>query len=278
MEMTSAMTKAHPLRLALLLFSLWLAGACGQGSGQGSGAGDTLRVMTYNIHHANPPSKARDSVIDIEAVARVIREAGPDLVALQEIDVHNTRSGVDLHEAEALAGLTGMHCYFAKAMDYRGGAYGDAVLSRFPIEDNLSYQLPAPAGTREEVRSLAIIKVRLPGGQETYFASTHLGLSEEARLLQARRLKEILTGLSLPVIIGGDFNATPESAPIRLLDSALTRSCLDDCPLTIPTEQPRHTIDYLMFRPAEAFRALRTLTIPETYASDHLPVVAELVY
>ena len=39
-----------------------------------------LRIMSYNIHHANPPS--RPGVIDLDAIARVIREQNPDLVVL----------------------------------------------------------------------------------------------------------------------------------------------------------------------------------------------------
>src|SRR6478752_6765767 len=65
-----------------------------------------VRVMTYNVHHCNPPSVP--GKIDVEAVAKVIREANPDLVALQEIDVFTNRSGKALHEARELGRLTGM--------------------------------------------------------------------------------------------------------------------------------------------------------------------------
>lgn len=56
----------------------------------------------------------------------------PDLVALQEVDQKTGRSsGID--QAAELGHLTGMHWVFGKAMDYQGGGYGLAVLSRFPI-------------------------------------------------------------------------------------------------------------------------------------------------
>jgi hypothetical protein len=41
-----------------------------------------LRVLTYNIHHCNPPSK--EGLIDLDTIARVIAKQNPDLVALQE--------------------------------------------------------------------------------------------------------------------------------------------------------------------------------------------------
>jgi endonuclease/exonuclease/phosphatase family metal-dependent hydrolase len=236
---------------------------------------DTLHVMTYNIRHANPPSKTRDSTIDLRAIAKVINQEKPDLVALQEVDVNNSRAGMNLNEARALATLTRMYYYFTPAMDYRGGEYGDAVLSRFPILDSFSFHLPKIDGTKkEEMRSLCMIKIRIPRLGETLFASTHLGLSEPTRLLQAYKLNAIIGTFSLPVIIGGDFNATPESSPIRIMDSLMTRSCTSNCDLTIPAKHPRTKIDYILYRPADKFRVIREKTIAETYASDHLPVLA----
>jgi endonuclease/exonuclease/phosphatase family metal-dependent hydrolase len=260
-----------------LLFSL-LCSCQSEGQSSGGSGQDTLRIMTYNIHHANPPSKAKDSTIDLQAIARVINEAKPDLVALQEIDVHNARAGMDVNEAEVLAKLTGMHYFFTRAIYYRGGEYGDAVLSRFPIVDTIGYHLPIVKAAKEETRSLCMIKVMLPGKKKIYFASTHLGLSKETRLLQARKLTSLVKPLSLPLILGGDFNALPESKVIRLLDSTMNRSCTADCKLTIPTKRPRHKIDYIMYRPADSFKVLEQKTIDETYASDHLPVMVTLVF
>ena len=69
-------------------------------SAHGMTRAQTLKIMTYNIHHANPPSKEKDSTIDLKAVAAVINAARPDLVALQEIDVNNGRAGLDFRPAE----------------------------------------------------------------------------------------------------------------------------------------------------------------------------------
>ena len=95
----------------------------------GQGDAPTITVMTYNIHHCNPPSKP--GLIDVEAIAAVIRRESPDFVALQEVDVHTVRSGEGLHQARKLAKLTHMHFHFAKApsMISMGGEPGTALKS-----------------------------------------------------------------------------------------------------------------------------------------------------
>lgn len=264
--------------LQLFLFLGCLIGLDGLG-GMGSVLqAQTIKVMTYNIHHANPPSKEKDSTIDLQAVAAVINAAKPDLVALQEIDVNNGRAGMDLNEAKELGRLTGMHWFFSRAIWYRGGAYGDAVLSRLPIQDTMRYELPIQPGARAETRALCMIKVQLPDGRQLLFGSTHLDQhrDEANRLLQARTIADVVKKFTLPCIIGGDLNADPESNTLSLLDSVLTRSCRTDCPLTIPTEHPVKTIDYILYTPAGRFVSRSVRSINETYASDHLPVVAEL--
>jgi endonuclease/exonuclease/phosphatase family metal-dependent hydrolase len=246
--------------------------------GYGQVRAQNIKVMTYNIHHANPPSKAREGTIDLPAIAAVINAQHPDLVALQEIDANNTRAGLDTNEAKELGRLTGMNYFFSRAIWFQGGAYGDAVLSRYPIRDTMRYELPIEPGAKAETRVLCMIKVRLPGGKQLLFGSTHLDQhrDESNRLLQARAIEAIVSGFKLPCIIGGDFNADPDSRTLSVIDSVLTRSCRTDCPLTIPTEHPRKTIDYILYAPAAGFTSLGVRTIRETYASDHLPVVAEL--
>lgn len=241
------------------------------------GQGTLLKVMTYNIHHANPPGAA-DSTIDLPAVAEVINRTKPDLVALQEVDVNNSRSGVTLNEAKELARLTGMHYYFTKAIEFSGGAYGDAVLSRFAILDSMRYELPVTMELDGETRSVCVIKIQLPDQQKILFASTHLDHLEnnDNRLLQAEVLNSIIRSFSLPLIIGGDFNAEPRSPTMNELDKVLNMTCTNYCPYTFPARTPDQTIDYILYTPAAAFEPLRVKTIEETYASDHLPVVVKM--
>ena len=238
-----------------------------------------LKVMTYNIHHANPPSHEKDSLIDLAAIARVIDSVKPDLVALQELDVNNARSGVKVNEAQVLAEKTNMHYYFAQAIPYRGGGYGVAVLSRWPILDTIHVVVPMAPGVQGETRALAVVRVKTTAGKTLLFASTHLDQhrAAESRLLQAHTIAEAVKSFKDPLILCGDMNDYPESETLKVLDSVLTRSCQgSSCPLTIPVNPPRRTIDYILFTPAARFEARSVKAVAETYASDHLPVVAEL--
>lgn len=230
-----------------------------------------FKVMTYNIHHCNPPS-AGDK-IDVEAIAKVINAEKPDFVALQEVDVNTERSGKGKNQAQQLAALTGMKFYFSKAIDHQGGDYGVAVLSKYQIEDSVRYALPIHADKPEENRTVAAITVTLPNKQKIMFASTHLGLKEPNRLLQAETIMEKLGKTALPMILAGDFNAVPESPVIAYFDKFFTRTC-SDCKPTIPVKTPNKTIDFIMYKQGGKLKASDTKVIDEKYASDHLPVVA----
>ncbi|QRR04339.1 endonuclease/exonuclease/phosphatase family protein [Dyadobacter sandarakinus] len=227
--------------------------------------------MTYNIHHCNPPS-AGDR-IDVEAIAKVINAEKPDFVALQEVDVNTERSGKGKNQARQLAALTGMNFYFSKAIDHQGGDYGVAVLSRYPILDSMRIALPIHPELKEENRTLAAVTVQLPNRKKIIFASTHLGLKEPNRVLQAETLLKHFQGTELPVILGGDFNATPDSKVIAYLDQYFVRTC-SACGFTIPVENPDKTIDFIMYRKSDLLKGGDTRVINEKYASDHLPVVA----
>lgn len=259
--------------LLLLLTAVFLSGGLYAGGEKGA----KIKVLSYNIHHCNPPSKAKEGLIDIPAVAKVIKESKADLVALQEVDVNTERSGKGVHEARELARLTGMHFFFVKTIDHQGGDYGIAVLSRFPILDSVSYKLPMKEGAGGEPRGLAVITVKLKGGKKMLFASTHFDLKAANKPLQAEEINRIFRDQSLPVVLAGDFNSVPESDAIVLLDTEFRRSCKENCGFTIPEINPTRTIDYIMFRKPEQVEVLSHRVISEPYASDHLPVMAELM-
>ncbi|TWV99325.1 endonuclease [Chitinophaga pinensis] len=233
--------------------------------------------MTYNIHHANPPS--RPDVIDLDAIARVINAQQPDLVALQEVDVHTGRSGRDVHEAALLAAKTGMHAFFAKAIPYDGGEYGIAVLSRYPVKEGQAYALPSIPGVKAEPRALCTVTVTLPGGKQVMMASTHLDVTrnDSIRILQTKEIIRIAGKAGMPVILAGDMNAKEGSRAINILDSTFTRTCRS-CPFTIPVETPTRAIDFIMYSPSAAFQVAQHRVIDERYASDHLPVMATLIF
>jgi endonuclease/exonuclease/phosphatase family metal-dependent hydrolase len=229
--------------------------------------------MAYNVHHCNPP--AQPGVIDIGAIADVINQQKPDLVALQEIDVNTMRSG-NFNQAEELAKKTGMKYFFGKAIDYEGGEYGVAILSKYDISDMIVHKLPTQEGSNGEPRVLTTAKVNLPGAV-IRFGSTHLDAqkADTNRKLQIREINKIAAEETLPFIIAGDFNAIPGSETIVELDKSFTRTC-QHCDPTIPIKNPIKAIDFIGFSPSTKFNVVQTQVINDTKASDHLPVIADI--
>jgi endonuclease/exonuclease/phosphatase family metal-dependent hydrolase len=269
------------VRLFFAVIFSWIITGCGADkpvdpppSGIAVDTTSDLRVMTWNIHHANPP--ALPNVIDVPGIAAIIRGQSPHLVALQEIDVNNTRSGTTMHQAEELGRLTGMKAYFGKAIDYAGGAYGVALLSKFPISGTTNHPLPTVAGTAAEARTLATAVITMGNGKKLVFASTHLDAqsSDTNRLVQAERIVQILRAEPLPVILGGDINAVAGTRVVNALDAWFTRSCTTNCASTIPATTPTRAIDFIMYAPSNKFTVLDHRVIDERNASDHRPVLS----
>lgn len=233
-----------------------------------------LKVMSYNIHHCNPPSAG--TKIDVEAIAAVINKEKPDFVALQEVDVNTERSGKGLNQAQQLAKLTGMNYFFSKAIDHQGGDYGVAVLSRFAILDSARFILPIDNAIGGEIRTIAAVTAEISKGKKVIFASTHLDLKAPNRMSQAELIVKHFEKSAYPMILGGDFNDKPESPVISYMDQHFTRSCKQNCLPTIPVENPNRAIDFIMFKPASIISSISTRVIDEKYASDHLPIVVEL--
>jgi len=229
----------------------------------------TLRVLTYNIHHA----EGLDKKLDLERIAKVIRAAEPDLVAVQEVDVQAKRTG-GVDEAADLARLTKMHAYFAKAMDYQGGAYGQVILSKHELTDTKTHVLP-PAEPGVEPRILAEAHVKI-GDTTIAFFATHLdAYKQERRMLQVAEIERITANVKDAVsLLAGDLNAHPDSPPITTLLKTWTDPSAGKGLLTIPAEKPKSQIDYVLYRPKDRLRATEVRVIEEPVASDHRPVLA----
>lgn len=235
----------------------------------------TVKVMSYNIHHANPPSQP--GVINLDTIAAIIRGQSPDFVALQEVDVRTKRSGATVDQAAYLSAKTGMYHFFAKGIDYEGGEYGVAILSKYPFVSTEKVLLPGEPGSNAEQRVLAKTKVKLPGGAEVIFANTHLDHKKNSpsRQLQVQEVMRILAAETGPVILAGDLNDTPQSETLAQLQKRFTNSCTQ-CPFTIPQVSPTRTIDYILFSTGSNWQAVDHQVLNESFASDHLPVIATL--
>lgn len=253
----------------ILLAILFLFGALAGGQTWAQ----SIKIMTYNIHHGNPPNT---SIINLDTIAGVIKKENPDLVALQEVDVNTTRAN-GINQAEYLAKKLGMLFFFAKAIDFAGGEYGVCILSKYPIVATKHIKLPHIASPEAETRVLALAKVRLPDERHIWLACTHLDATanSETRLLQIDSILSATRNPDAPLIIAGDFNANENSGEIAMLDKQFKRSC-KNCAFTIPTIGPTQAIDFIAFRRKYRFKVESHRVINEAYASDHLPVTVVL--
>ena len=230
---------------------------------------DSLRIISYNIHHANPPAKP--GVIDIQAFIDVFKKYPADVIALQEVDVNTKRSG-NINEAKMIADGLGMYFFFGKAIDYDGGYYGVALLSRFPLKDTQYIQLPADTTSKGEQRILAVATITLRSGRSVTVACTHLDHRKDpkSRELQVAAISAFAKKNKGAFVVAGDLNAEPESGVIKLFGETFEKSC-DACPLTFPAIFPERTIDYIGFKKTEGIKIISDQSLPESYPSDHLP-------
>ena len=232
----------------------------------------TVRVMTYNIH----VGVGMDKKLDLPRIASVIKEQHVDLVGLQEVDrgVERTQR---IDEIAELARLTKMDYAFAFNLRYQGGQYGVAILSRYPImaTDHRLYKNTREAERRGYIR--AEVKI---GGQVLNFVTTHLDYQyEDGRIFETEQLLAGLKDVKDPLILVGDFNDVPAGQAYQMVRQQFGDAWIENHPndngFSYPSDKPAKRIDYILFRSSDHLRTKRAW-IPETLASDHVPVVADL--
>lgn len=264
---------------AAALVALAVSFGCAPGATRGEP--EEIRVLVYNIHAGKDAAGERN----LDRVATFVRSTGADLALLQEVDRNTTRSGGEDHTA-VLSGLTGRHAAFGRTLDFQGGEYGIAVLSRWPIErDGVRPLVIDPpqerAGGSYEPRGALAVTVATPAGA-LHVLNTHLDASGDDRyrrqeVAQVAAMADSLQQLGGLVLIGGDFNAEPGTPVIEAMMAAGWRDAWSACGSgdgnTFPAADPVKRIDYL-FIPAtmECMRA----EVIETGASDHRPVLVVL--
>lgn len=230
-----------------------------------------LRVLSYNIHGRAHRLSGRY----LKWIARVIEQAEPDVVGLQEVH----RGGwIARHQdqAETLAKLTGMELRFGRSFGRDGEDFGNAVLTRGEIRASEVVPLPGPG----EPRTVLHTRIAFPGAAapppEVDFFVTHLaaGLrsSRPARTVQAEGLLERLRQSSGPFVLVGDFNAPPQAPELKTLMAAeIFRLCGEEAVCTHRILRQR--IDWVLADPGWTTHASRVV---QAGPSDHWPVLVEL--
>ncbi|MCE1155002.1 MAG: endonuclease/exonuclease/phosphatase family protein [Bacteroidales bacterium] len=229
----------------------------------------SLRIMSMNIKEGGKPAG-----FDALAYAGCIREYNPDVVVFQEMDNFTTRNGKKDLLTELAAEL-GMFPYFGKAFTYATGDFGNAILSKYPFYNARTIS-SRPAGANE-MRACSWIDILLPGKRKVRVGVTHLDVAsdEQVRISMLATINtQMLTDNSLPTLLAGDFNATPDS---ETLNYARFRwqDIGDGTGNTISSTNPTKRIDYVMGYPKSWVRkSYQVVCFP--HLSDHCFIVADV--
>ena len=252
-----------------------------------------MRLVTFNILHGR---SLRDGMVDQARFAAAVKQLNPDILALQEVDRAQPRSGyadltavaadamgaVEQRFVPALAGTPG--AAWGPASDHdnpRATGYGVSLLSRYPALSWRVVRLPRipvrfplprwrPLRVRmmlEEPRVALAGRFQTPHGLLTA-VSTHLSFVPGWGQLQLLALRRALARMPGPVVLMGDLNLAG-SQPARLTGyRALARR------LTMPAGHPHHQLDHILLR--GRLGPVRLVDNPEMELSDHRPLVVEL--
>lgn len=261
-----------------------------------------LRVMTLNIWNTDGPWRSRRE----EIVAWVDRLA-PDVVLLQEVLEDGEGRNQAAWLADRCAGEWSMA--FGGAGEIGVGRFGNAILSRWPVDDVAVCDLPYEP--REDDIERVVVHART-GGLDVF--CTHLNWRFDDGYVRERQVG-VLTDFvterrdptgAMPPIVGGDFNADPDSEEVRFLCGLVSmdgRSAyFQDAwrvargaepgwtwdnrnPYAAADREPDRRIDYVFvgWRPrpkgpgrVEAARIVCDRALTGTFASDHFGLLVEI--
>lgn len=290
----------------LIAIILSLLAAAGCGTTPVHEAPGEITVETWNIRNDNPGDGVHAWPHRRDAVIAHLRDSGADVIGLQEVLPHQLaaiRSGLDTHDCFSRSRERDPGRGEAVPILWRSDRWGHDPehathfwLSERPgVPGSMSWNTAC-------TRMVTMIRL-LPVGEAgvrtpIWVANLHLDhRSAEARakgaaLVRARIASRPESMRSEPVIVLGDFNATPGSPPVETLLAAGDDGAFIDAWSTIedrPADAPRGTwngwkadardrrIDHVLFRGL----ALQESDIgrPTNAAgplSDHWPVRATL--
>jgi endonuclease/exonuclease/phosphatase family metal-dependent hydrolase len=233
-------------------------------------AAATLVVVTFNLLHGGPWSEwtGDDQELErrFEIVATELARLHPDVLALQEASVGRRRGNIPARLAERL----GMHYVHAPATDrvfpvrvfgklavgLIGFSEGPAILSRFPIVDAETIDLPR-CRFWYDARVLLAATIRTPHGDVRAY-STHTSrddcqLEHVAKAVGSRRTR-------LPSLLMGDLNTSETMTAIDRFRAAgfidAFRAANPDAagatvwqPVRSPHESTSRRVDYIFLLP-----------------------------
>jgi endonuclease/exonuclease/phosphatase family metal-dependent hydrolase len=232
---------------------------------------ESVRVATYNVHRwqgANGRSKP-----DVARAGYVISELDADVIALQEVLRPFDGEAIEDDPLGQLCEELDLHLAFAVTRRHRRGQLGNAILSRFPIT---AISVLDISHSRIERRGALAAHVG-HAGAGLGIVATHLSLVDRTRHRQVQSLMEHPALNAGPAVLMGDMNAWRNCKGSKVLDDALGLHHNLDWPASFPAGRPMLSLDRIYTRSAAVVEVRHHDTPASRKASDHLPVVAEVM-
>lgn len=245
-----------------------------------------LKVMTLNVAHGRKTAFSQiflswqtiqKNLVDISAV---LKTAGADIVALQEVDGPSWWSGSFDHVA--LLAKKAAFPWYSRAghMDAWSLHYGTALLARRPYQETRAHRFKASFPTPPKGFLLGRFGWYPRGveGQIPVFVdviSVHLDFSRQAvRAGQIAEMRAVLAGRKNPLIILGDFNSDwlADDSVVRELTKRSGLQVYNPEALDLGTYGASR-LDWILISADLEFISYAVL--PDV-VSDHLGVVAEI--
>ncbi len=228
-----------------------------------------ITVATYNIHRC----VGRDGRMDPQRTARVIRELGATIVALQEVEsFFDGKDGP--HQVEILSRTTAMEAISGPSMFRKESEYGNVLLTK---EHVLSFRRHDISVLDREPRGALEVSIHLRGAVLRVIL-THLGLHAWERRAQIRKLLSIISPTQdTPTLLLGDFNEwLPWRSHLGWIHKQFGRA---PAPPTYPSGFPVLSMDRIWVWPPACLNGLRVhRSKTAKIASDHLPLTATLEF
>jgi endonuclease/exonuclease/phosphatase family metal-dependent hydrolase len=239
-----------------------------------------LRLITYNIRKGKGASGRRDGCV--QPIGRALHALKPDLLLCQEV-FHSdpAHAQLDRQQSQTLGDALALTPCYGPNRVRRRGEYGNATLSRLPVEYVQNHDV-----TTNMIEKRGVLYARLKmGDMPLHVFNAHLGLNQPQRLRQIRRIAAIIAetcGPLEPVLLAGDFNDWTRRIDQEVVGTMGFTNAMADVTgpesLTWHVRRPVFNLDRVYLRHLEVCGAERLAGAPWNELSDHFPLMAELAY
>jgi endonuclease/exonuclease/phosphatase family metal-dependent hydrolase len=194
----------------------------------------TFRLMTYNVHQGFNAGQ----IPSLDEIVATIAQESPDVLVLQEV----VRGWMIDEQHDVLSVLAQRLEMYYTFLPTIGDLYGNAVLSRYPMEvtKRVAY---APGPTlRNQPRGALFVKIG-----DLLVVGTHLDHTSDGTFVRQDQVRTILReiGDAPAVVVVGDLNAEPGDIEIRLFDQAGFQDLGQQAGPTTTGDEPAKRIDYV---------------------------------